>query len=564
MSSTPVRALLEILRDEGVDRVFGNPGTTELPLLDALVDEPDLPYVLGLQEGSVVAMADGFARAGRRTAFVNLHAAAGVANGLIGLLNARRSQTPLVVTAGQQDRRHLPYHPMLAGDLVGLARPACKSALELAHARDLPVALRRAFAEAVRPPAGPVFLSIPMDLLAEESTVDVPARSARPLPAVAGGVELAADRLAGARSPAIVAGDGVARDGAVHQLVEVAELLGAAVYHQPMADGLNFPTAHPLYQTMLPPTTAAVRSHLTGHDVVFLVGAHAFTAHHYTPDHPVPAGTALLQLDADPAEPGRNLPVEQALVGALAPTLRALADTLADRRDQPGPSGRAEATFAAAARARSAALAATSAAARDRVDEAALGGYGDAPLDPLAAAHAIASVLPAGTIVVEEAITAGLLLRQVLRQERPGSYLHTVGGGLGWGIGAAVGAKMAAPERPVVAALGDGCAAFGLQGLWSAARYRVPVAFVVFDNREYRTLKDTLDRGKSRSTGLGRYLGLDLTDPSVDWAAAGATFGVPVVRPESADELAGLLADTADLDGPLLLDVPIAARQSAG
>jgi benzoylformate decarboxylase len=551
--STPVGAMLEILRDEGVDRVFGNPGTTELPLLDALVDEPDLPYVLGLQEGSVVAMADGYARAGRRTGFVNLHAAAGVANGLIGLLNARRSQTPMVVTAGQQDRRHLPYHPMLAGDLVGLARPACKSALELAHARDLPVALRRAFAEAVRPPAGPVFLAIPMDLLAEETTVDVPARSARPAPTVAGGLSQAADRLAGARSPAIVAGDGVGRDGAVHQLVEVAEAVGAAVYHQPMADGVNFPTAHPLYQGMLPPTTAAIRSHLTGHDVVLLVGAHAFTAHHYTPDDPVPDGTALVQLDADPAEPGRNLPVELALVGTLAPTLRALADQLAT-----GAGG----TLDEAARERWTALAAASAGSRVRIDAAALAAYGEAPLDPLAVAHAVAAGLPAGTIVVEEAITAGLLLRQVLRQDRPGSYLHTVGGGLGWGIGAAVGAKLAAPDRPVVAALGDGSATFGLQGLWSAARYRVPVAFVVFDNGEYRTLKDTLDRSKSRSTG--RYLGLDLRDPAVDWAAAGAAFGVPVVRPDSAEELAGLVAGVTDLDGPLLLDVPIAARQTPG
>src|SRR6185295_8212343 len=164
---TPIEALLFVLRSEGIDRVFGNPGTTELPFLDAL----DLPYVLGLHEGSVVAMADGYARATRRTAFVSLHVAAGLANGLIGLLNARRSRVPLVVTAGQQDRRHLLADPMLSGDLVGLARAATKSAVEVQHARDLPLLLRRAFAEAVRPPAGPVFLSIPMDLLDEETDV---------------------------------------------------------------------------------------------------------------------------------------------------------------------------------------------------------------------------------------------------------------------------------------------------------------------------------------------------------------------------------------------------------
>ncbi|GAA0898990.1 hypothetical protein GCM10009558_088490 [Virgisporangium aurantiacum] len=150
--------------------VFGNPGTTELPLLDALADAPDLRYVLGLQEASVVAMADGYARATGRTAFVNLHVAAGLANGLIGLINAARSRTPLVVLAGQQDRRHLLQDPMLSGDLVGLARPVAKSAVEVQHAHDLPTVLRRAFAEAVRAPAGPVFVSVPMDLLAESST----------------------------------------------------------------------------------------------------------------------------------------------------------------------------------------------------------------------------------------------------------------------------------------------------------------------------------------------------------------------------------------------------------
>ncbi|KAA0940135.1 thiamine pyrophosphate-binding protein, partial [Streptomyces apricus] len=168
MGRRPASALLDILRGEGVDRVFGNPGTTELPFLAALADDGEAPeYVLGVHEGAVVSMADGYARATGRPAFVSLHIAAGLANGLIGLLNARRSRTPLVVTAGQQDRRHLQQDPMLSGDLVALAAPAVKAAYDVQHARDLPLALRRAFALAVRPPAGPVFLSVPMDLLAE-------------------------------------------------------------------------------------------------------------------------------------------------------------------------------------------------------------------------------------------------------------------------------------------------------------------------------------------------------------------------------------------------------------
>jgi benzoylformate decarboxylase len=544
--STPVRAMLEILRDEGVDRVFGNPGTTELPFLDALVDEPELPYVLGLQEGSVVAMADGYARATRRTAFVSLHAAAGVANGLLGLLNARRSQTPMVVVAGQQDQRHLRYDPMLAGDLVGLARSATKSATEVAHGYDLPLVLRRAFAEAVRPPAGPVFVSVPMDVLAEETDVPVPARSARPAPVVAGDLSAAARLLAGARSPAIVAGDGVSRSAAVAELVAVAETLAATVYHQPMADRLDFPTSHPLYQGMLPPLMDGIADRLAGHDVVFAVGAHVFTGHHYSPAAPLAAGTGVVQLDEDPAEPGRNLPVSVALVGSLPPTLAALASLL--------PAAVPGAT------ARGRAVAAATGAARERIDAAARAGYRDAPLDPLAAMHAIAGALPADTIVVDEAITAGLLLRDVLRQDATGAYLHTVGAGLGWGIGAATGAALGSPGRPVLAVLGDGSATFGVQGLWSAARYRAPVAFVIVDNGEYRTLKDTLDHTKSRSTARGHYIGLDLTDPALDWSGAGTLFGISVVRPTSTTHLADIVAGVATLTGPLLIDVPMLPR----
>jgi thiamine pyrophosphate-dependent acetolactate synthase large subunit-like protein len=178
---------------EGVDRVFGNPGTTELPFLAALGETEDAPeYVLGVHEGAVVSMADGYARATGRPAFVSLHVAAGLANGLIGLLNARRSRTPLVVTAGQQDRRHLQQDPMLSGDLVGLATPAVKAAYDVQHARDLPLALRRAFALARRPPAGPVFLSIPMDVFAEDIEVEVPARTPPPPPGPAPGIERAA------------------------------------------------------------------------------------------------------------------------------------------------------------------------------------------------------------------------------------------------------------------------------------------------------------------------------------------------------------------------------------
>lgn len=539
----PIEAFLAVLRSEGVSRVFGNPGTTELPLTDALSEADDLSYVLGLQEGSVVAMADGYARATGSTSFVHLHIAAGLANGLIGLLNASRSRTPMVVVAGQQDRRHLTQDPMLSGDLVALASPAVKSAVEVRQAYDLVPLLRRAFTLAAQPPAGPVFVSVPMDVLTEDAAVDVPARSRLAAPAAAGGVVEAAALLAGARRPAIVAGDGVSREGAVGPLVEVAELLGATVYQQPMYDGVNFPGGHPLYAGMLLPRTGAIRAALAGHDMVFIVGCHAFMAHHYSPGPAIPDGTVVVQADSDPAEVGRNFTVAAGLIGSVPGTLRLLAAAL-DRRVPQAAARLAAARTAAAAR-------------RAEVDAEALARYGDTPLDPRAAAHAVAAGLPDGAVVVEEAITVGIELRRMLRQDRPGSYVHTVGGGLGWGIGAAVGTRLGRPDRPVVAVLGDGCAMFGLQGLWTAAHHGLPVLFAVMNNGEYRTLKDTLDAAGSRSTGTGRYVGLDLGPPALDWSAAARLFGLRARRVGSAAELRDVVAGVADLAGPVLVDVPI-------
>jgi benzoylformate decarboxylase len=544
----PIDALLEVLRSEGVERIFGNPGTTELPLMDALAGAPDLRYTLGLHEGPVVAMADGYARATGRPAVVNLHVAAGVANGLIGMLNASRSRTPIVITAGQQDRRHLLHDPMLSGDLVGIAGSVTKEAVEVQHARDLPLMLRRAFALAQRPPAGPVLVSIPMDLLDEPVDVDVPARSVPVAPGIAGGLDVAVDRLVAARSPAIVAGDGVGRVGALAELVAVAEALGATVYQQPMYDWIDFPTSHPLYAGAPLPTTESIRGQLTGHDVVFIVGAHAFMAHHYTPGGPIPDGTEVIQLDDDPGEIGRNFPVAVGLIGGLAVSLRALAAGLTGR--VPDAAGRASL------------VAERTAATRAATDAEVASRPVGMPLDPLRVVHAIASGLPATATVVEEGITVGMHLRRVLRQDRPGAYVHTLGGGLGWGIGAAIGSRLGDPSRPVVAVLGDGCAMFGLQGLWTAAREGVPVAFLVMDNGEYRTLKETLDRRSGGSRDGRGYVGLDIRGPAIDWDAAGRTFGIATRRIERLEELEDLVRGVDRLEGPLLVDVPIAPHVS--
>jgi benzoylformate decarboxylase len=517
--------MLQLLRDEGVNRVFGNPGTTELPFVGELAAEGDLPYVLAPHEGALVAMADGYARATHRTSFVNLHVAAGLANGLIGMLNALRSRTPMVITAGQQDSRHLIQDPMLSGDLVAMAAPAAKWAVEARRADEVGSLLRRAFRAAVTPPEGPVFVSIPMDLLDAELAEAMPARTELEPPATVGDVGAAADLLRAARNPAIVAGDGVGRTGAVGDLVRIAEALRCRVLHAPMNDRLDFPMDHPQYDGMLLPENEQIRKALDGHDVVLLAGVRAFVPHHYSPGPAIPPGVQLVQLDDDPAQIGRNYPVTVGLSGSVPLTVAALAAALGEG----GP--------------------VAAAPVPEPVDPA------GTPLPPELAARTVAAHLPPGAIVVEEAITVGLLLRQAWRLREPDSFHHTVGGGLGWGIGAAVGVSLGRPDRPVVAALGDGCALFGVHGLWAAANQHRPVTFVVFGNGEYRTLKQTLTRMRGDA---GPFVGMDLTAPPVDWPALSGALGVPAVRIGGSDELAALLAARTAHDGPLLVEVPTA------
>ncbi|HKH22867.1 MAG TPA: thiamine pyrophosphate-binding protein [Solirubrobacterales bacterium] len=538
------RYLIELAQSEGVDRVFGNPGTTELPLMDELAKLPEVPYFLGLHEGTAVSMADGFARATGRPSFVNLHIAAGLAHGLANVLNAKRARTPMVVTVGQQDRRHLIRDPMLGGDLVGLAQGAFKYAVEVNQAADLPTLMRRAFLLSQTSPTGPVMVSVPLDVLEEELDEPMPPRTEVRGLGVAEGVEDLAEALLGAGAPAIVAGDGVGREGAVGDLVELAESVGATVFHEPMYDCVDFPATHPLSAGMLPPVDQLIRDKLAKHDVVFLVGSHAFSAHYYTEAGPIPERTQVLQLDSDRAELGRNYPAAIALHGGIGPTVRALTRMTAGRCPE------AEARIAAARSEQGERSRPTSPPRSD-----------SERMDPAAAAEALVAGLPEDTIMLEEAITTGLEVRRVFAADRPGSYHHSVGGALGWALGAGIGVKMARPEDPVVSVVGDGTAMYTIQGLWSAAHYDVPLVLVVMNNREYAACK----RGVARvvSGGGERYVGMDLTDPEIDFIGLSRSLGVDARSAATTDELTSAVSDALASGAPSLIDAAVAGTREA-
>ena len=541
--------LMEILKSAGVRYLFGNPGTTELPFLDALPDS-GLEYIVGLQEASVVAAADGYAQASGKVGVVNVHVAPGLANGLSILHSAARAKTPLLVTAGQQDTRFLMDQPILAADLVRMAEQFTKWAYEICRAEEAPVALRRALKVALTPPTGPVFLSLPMDLMgavvddAGAGPSEVAGR-ARPDATALG---RAAELLGSARAPLIIAGDGVARSGAVAELTALAELLGARVHGEPVYRRTNFPGNHPLWRGGLFPAPSGVRTALEECDVLLIVGANAFTWFLHTEGTPFPRGLTIVQVDDDPWEIGRSYPVTLGIVADPRATLAELTRALAARM---GDADRK----AAAQRVEKIGKARVEIMARLRAAAEA-----EAPRTPIGQAHlmqTLASLLPADAVIVDESATSLPFVLRYMPFATPGSFYASKTGTLGWAMGAAIGVQLASPGRKVIATIGDGSVMYSPPALWTAARYRLPITYVVPNNTSYAILKSGMLSLDLASAKRGIYPGMDLVDPEIDYGALGRALGVRSERVEKPGDLRDVLAQCLAHAGPTLVDVAI-------
>lgn len=545
--------LFEVLESEGVDHIFGNPGTTELPLMDALALRESPGYVLALQEATAVAMADGYAQATNRPAFLNLHTSAGLGNAIGNLTNAQANGVSLVVTAGQQDRRHLAHDPMLSGDLVGLARPVSKWAEEIHSVDDLGIVMRRAFRDADTAPRSPVFVSIPMDLLDDSTDAKTPPRSRVNHETVAGGLDELATLLAGTPKGKIclVAGDEVHDSpGGFEALVALAEELGAPVFGSPLHGRLVFPPAHPLWQGALPPFASMISSRLEPFERAFLIGGQAFRVYPYSPGSPLPESTELLHLSPDVSQIGRAHPATLGVVGDPGASLRTLHMLVASRQ---GVDERRAATAATgdAAKKRLADIEAVETTALDR--------YSESPMHPMAAAHALLRALPADSTVVDEAVTTGVYLRGFHHVDKPGRYFFCKGGGLGWGMPAACGVSLARGREPVLSVVGDGSAMYSPQALWTAARYDLPVVFAVVNNRQYRILKDYLRGMAGDSAKSENFVAMDITRPSIDFLALAQSMGVAATLVEKASDVGDAVRAAWSEGRPHLLELPISS-----
>lgn len=544
------QAFLEILRQEGVSVMFGNPGTTELPLMDGLAREPGIRYVLALQEAAAISMADGYALASGGLGVVNVHVAPGLGNAMGMLYNAQKSGAPLLVTAGQHDQSFTTTEPILWAELPPVAQPFVKWSSEVRRLEDLPRLVHRAATAALAHPTGPVFLSLPVDVLNAERDLELGAPT-RVAPRIAGdrdAVDRAAALLAGAERPLIVAGDAVASSDALAELVALAELAGAPVMSEGLASTCSFPFTHPLYAGALPRLGNQVRAILMRHDLLCSIGGDLFTLSLPHEVDPMPPGLPVVHLDTSAWELGKNYAEAVAILGDPKATLPELAEALRRHTTPAGHRDRqARLDAARAAHARMVAEWTERAA-----DEAAR-----APLTSLSLVHALAGAMPEDAVIVEEAISSAPGIRQLFRCADARSLYGLRGGGIGWGLPTAIGVKLALPGRPVVALVGDGSAMYTNQALWTAAHESLAVVFVIFNNASYRILKQRLLALKGFAAQDDRWVGMDLDRPAIDFLALAAALGVPAARVERTADVAPALARALASGGPYLLDARV-------
>jgi benzoylformate decarboxylase len=541
------QAFLEILVHEGVSVVFGNPGTTELPLMDGLAREPRLRYVLSLQEGVAIAMADGYAQASGGLAAVNVHIAPGLGNAMGMLYDAQKSGAPMLLTAGQHDQSFTATEPILWAELPPVAQPFVKWATEIRRLEDLPRLVRRAAKTALAHPTGPVFLSLPVDVLNAERDIELLA-STRVAPRIVGdrqAVDRAAALLARAERPLFVVGDAVAHSDALAEMVELAELVGAPVVTECVASTCNFPFTHPQYAGAMARLAPQIRAQLMRHDLLFTVGGDLFTLSLPSDVDPMPPGLTVVHLDVNPWELGKNYPAAVAIHGDPKATLPELGEALrrhTTTQGHPQAAARREAARAAQQRALS------------ELEEQARREAGQVPMSPLTLVHAIAAAVPDEAIIVDETISSGGGLRQLLRCRDARSFYSLRGGGIGWGLPASLGVKLAQPGRPVVALIGDGSAMYTNQALWTAAHERLAVVTVIFNNASYRILKQRIHALKGFSAEDDRYVGMDLDRPLIDFVGLARSLGVPGEQVDKAADVGAALARGFKSGGPYLID----------
>jgi benzoylformate decarboxylase len=538
-------AFLALLKDEGITHLFGNPGTTELPIMHALKDHPDLTYVMAMQESLVVAIADGYSRASGRLVACNVHVAPGLGNAMGSLFNARFTGTPMILTAGQQEQGHGLTEPVLYGPLVQMAEPLVKWAVEVTRLEDLPRIVRRAAKIATTPPTGPVFISLPGDILNAEAGIDL-GRSTRIDTRVKPSdeaLQALVARILKAQRPVIVAGDEIVKSDALKEAAEFAEVLGAPAFQCSTPYGAQFLSESPCFMGALSRLQKQVREVLSAYDLMIVLGADPLRMSVYSEVDPMPDGLSMIQVGLVDWDLAKNYGAEIAIKADVKETLRALVPALkasgGAALEQRAKQGIAE-------------LSSKNWTARrkpliEQISKAA----GKSPIDPDYLSLQVVEAMPDNAILVDEGLTSGRQLLSLRPHRDRYGYHALASGGIGWGVPASVGVSLANPDRPVVCFSGDGSSMYSIQALWTAAHHKLPLNIVICNNGGYRIIKQRL----LAFHGDDHYVGMDFVDPPVDFSGLAKSMGLEAIKISDPAELKPKLTDAFNRPGAKLIEV---------
>ncbi len=522
ISSAPLtvkQATFDLLRAFGIRKVFGNPGSTELPFLSDWPD--DIDYVLGLQEASVIGMADGYAQATRNAGFVNLHSAAGVGHALGNVFTAYRNQTPLVISAGQQARSILPLQPFLFAERASeFPRPYVKFAIEPARAEDVPAAIARAYYVAMQPPCGPTFVSVPSDDWTKPAQA-IEARSiTRELSPDPDAIRGLAEALAASERPAFVVGPGIDRAQAVDLMVRLAEKTRASVWVSPFSARCSFPERHPQFAGFLHASPGQLSEALRAHDLVVVIGAPVFTFHVEGVAPIFDGATTLFQITDDP-DAAAVTPAGTSIIATMKPALAALLEITGESQ-RAAPKGRVLPPAPAAS-------------------------------DPIPAEfllHSLAAAMPGDAVLVEEAPSHRPAMQKFMPMAGADSFYTMASGGLGHGLPAAAGIALGRPGVRTVCLVGDGSAMYSIQALWTAAQRKLPLTVVVINNEGYGAM-----RSFSQVMQVRNVPGLNM--PGLDFVKIAEGMGCAAARVTKSSDLAAALQRGLTHQGTSLIEVMV-------
>ena len=539
------QAFIKLLLDEGVTHLFGNPGTTELAIMEAVPQFPELTYVLGLQESIVVGMADGFARASNQLVACNLHCAPGLGHAMGAIYNAKFSGSPLLITAGQYEVGYGLQEPLLYEPLVPIAAPLVKWAFEVTRIEDLPRIIRRAAKIARTPPMGPVFISLPGSVLDEEAEIEfgfptLVDAGVRPSDRA---LQDIAQKLLAAKKPVIVAGREIANSDLFAEACELAELLGAAVYQESVPYNARYPSSHPTCMGDLTRNQKKVRQTLEQYDFLLCLGADLLRMSPMSTVEPLPPEMPVMHITEREWELGKNYSTATAVRADVKETLLALLPVLRSMRT---------AEQAKQAQARLADLATRNwSANRAKMHAELESSASTTPIDQRYLVRQIVDALPKDVIVVDETLTASPAISVLLPMDDPQAYYGLASGGLGFGMAGAVGVALARPTRPVVATIGDGSAMYSIQSLWTAAHLKLNITYVIINNRSYRIIKERL----LAMRGTDDFVAMDMDNPAIDFAGVAKSMGMPSQLVTDPTKLADVLKAAMASGGPNLVEV---------